>query len=167
LLTVDGDGDVCFGQQDSQLLLDDQVRLDLPEQRFQLVERLEFDHGHRRTLPLPGGRLRCREPHGSNGPFLSVRSDRTAGYPPSRFDRLVASAYTLGFMGEHGGNPQDVDADINDRMVRQIEQRRQLRPERRVSPSRPVAIERRRTCSYCYQPGDHPTPAHCLRALER
>jgi hypothetical protein len=27
--------------------------------------------------------------------------------------------------------------------------------------------ERRHRCSFCYQPGDHPTASHCLRALER
>jgi hypothetical protein len=50
-----------------------------------------------------------------------------------------------------------------------MELRRQARPDRRkrVESSAPVATERRRICAFCYQSGDHPTPAHCLRALER
>jgi hypothetical protein len=28
-------------------------------------------------------------------------------------------------------------------------------------------LDRRRICGYCYQRGDHPTAAHCMRALER
>ena len=55
---------------------------------------------------------------------------------------------------------------INDEMVRRMEERRRERPDRRERPVARVP-DRRRTCSYCYQPGDHPTPAHCLRALER
>jgi hypothetical protein len=57
--------------------------------------------------------------------------------------------------------------NVDDEMVRWMEERRALRPERRsVRPSRP-ASERRRVCAFCYQPGDHPTAAHCMRALER
>jgi hypothetical protein len=58
---------------------------------------------------------------------------------------------------------------INEQMVRQMELRRQARPDRRkrAESSAPVATERRRICAFCYQSGDHPTPAHCLRALER
>jgi hypothetical protein len=62
---------------------------------------------------------------------------------------------------------QEAGDEPNEQMVRQMEQRRQLRPERRVSPARCVRIERRRLCEYCYHPGDHQTAADCLRALER
>ena len=58
---------------------------------------------------------------------------------------------------------EDADA-TNEHMVAQMELRRQARPERRVFPSTPVANERRRSCAYCHQPGDHPTPSPCLRA---
>jgi hypothetical protein len=58
-------------------------------------------------------------------------------------------------------------AAANDSMVRQMESRRQNQTERRSWPSKAVPVERRRTCSYCYQSGDHPTPDHCRRALER
>jgi hypothetical protein len=63
----------------------------------------------------------------------------------------------------------DDEADaINEQMARAMEERRRVQPERRgarrtASPS----VERRRICGYCYQPGDHPTAAHCMRALER
>ena len=55
---------------------------------------------------------------------------------------------------------------INDRMVQQMERRRRQQPERRqrVELTTP---DRRALCGYCYQHGDHPTPVHCLRALER
>ena len=56
--------------------------------------------------------------------------------------------------------------DVDDEMVRQMEIRQQARPERRKRVAPPVN-ERRQRCSFCYQPGDHPTPAHCLRALDR
>jgi hypothetical protein len=55
----------------------------------------------------------------------------------------------------------------NDEMARQMEERRLSRPERRSGASVPVTPERRAVCAYCFQRGDHPTPAHCLRALER
>lgn len=55
---------------------------------------------------------------------------------------------------------------INEQMVRQMELRRQQQPERRQRVQ-PHAQERRAICSFCFQHGDHPTPAHCLRALER
>jgi hypothetical protein len=62
---------------------------------------------------------------------------------------------------------QDAD-EINEQMVRQMELRRQERPERRQRPSvQPVGGERRRICSFCYQPGDHRTANQCLGALER
>ena len=54
---------------------------------------------------------------------------------------------------------------INDAMARALD-RRAARPERRRSAATPRA-ERRTICSYCFQHGDHPTPASCLRALER
>jgi hypothetical protein len=66
--------------------------------------------------------------------------------------------------------PTRQEADIiNDQMVRQMELRRQARPERRqrVRKRAPAAKERRRTCAFCFEPGDHPSPVHCLRALER
>jgi hypothetical protein len=64
---------------------------------------------------------------------------------------------------------QQTADSIIEQMVRQMELRRQARPERRprVGARAPVASERRRFCAFCYQPGDHPTPTHCLRALER
>jgi hypothetical protein len=55
---------------------------------------------------------------------------------------------------------------VDDEMVRWMKERRQARPERRTA-GQPRADERRRVCAFCYQPGDHPTAAHCLRALER
>jgi len=62
---------------------------------------------------------------------------------------------------------------INDRMAAQIEQRRRATPnrrqqadDRRRSAKSPLP-DRRRICAYCFQRGDHPTAAHCLRALER
>ena len=53
---------------------------------------------------------------------------------------------------------------INEQMARQIEERRQQRPERRQRTTT-VVRERRALCQYCFQPGDHRTPAQCLRAL--
>lgn len=65
------------------------------------------------------------------------------------------------------GNPTDRQAEaLNDQMVRQMELRRQQRPERRQQRVA-TAQERRKVCAFCFQTGDHPTPAHCLRALER
>ena len=68
-------------------------------------------------------------------------------------------------MDERNLSEQDADA-INDQMAAQIERRRRERPNQRQS-SIPPAVERRVICSYCYQRGDHPTAAHCMRALER
>ena len=65
---------------------------------------------------------------------------------------------------------QQEEAAINAQMVRQIELRRQVLPEQRDSlgsMKAPVAKERRRTCAFCGQRGDHRTPAQCLSALER
>ena len=66
-------------------------------------------------------------------------------------------------------NPSDRDADaINDQMVAAMEERRRGLPNRRASSAtqKPM-VDRRRICGYCYQRGDHPTAAHCMRALER
>ena len=64
---------------------------------------------------------------------------------------------------------QQEEATINGQMVRQMELRRQALPEQRQASGSGgfVKNERRRTCAFCCQRGDHPTPAHCLRALER
>lgn len=70
-------------------------------------------------------------------------------------------------MDEDNANQNMDDEGANKQMARQIEQRREARPERRGSSSGPSNIERRSICMYCYQPGDHPTLADCLRALER
>lgn len=65
------------------------------------------------------------------------------------------------------GMPNEREANgINDLMVQQMEQRRRERQERRKA-LRPQTPERRRVCSFCFQEGDHPTAAHCRRALER
>jgi hypothetical protein len=70
-------------------------------------------------------------------------------------------------------NVSDGDpAAIDDRMAARIEQRRLATPNRRQQahdrrdPTRDAA-DRRAICEYCFQAGDHPTPAHCMRALER
>jgi hypothetical protein len=68
-------------------------------------------------------------------------------------------------MAERLPSEQEANA-LNEKMVRQMELARQQRPERRQERVA-TANERRRICSFCFQPGDHPTPAHCLRALER
>ena len=68
-------------------------------------------------------------------------------------------------------NLSDREADaINDQMVAAMEQRRQGLPNRRQSSNdrqKAPGVERRRICGYCYQRGDHPTAADCMRALER
>ena len=69
-------------------------------------------------------------------------------------------------MGDSSISKETADA-INEQMVRQMELRRQQQPERRQrAASAAPARERRAVCSYCFQHGDHPTPVHCLRALE-
>jgi hypothetical protein len=55
---------------------------------------------------------------------------------------------------------------INDAMVQAMARRREERPNRRHTRTSP-RVERRQICAYCFQHGDHPTPAFCLRALER
>ena len=73
-------------------------------------------------------------------------------------------------MAEDKNVKGDADA-INDQMVRQMELRRRKTPERRRQTSSDAAggerkdKERRVICSFCFQPGDHRTPAQCLRAL--
>ena len=62
---------------------------------------------------------------------------------------------------------EEADA-INERMARAMAERRKITPERRrTRRTSAPGVERRRICGYCYQPGDHPTAAHCMRALER
>jgi hypothetical protein len=56
---------------------------------------------------------------------------------------------------------------INEQMVRQMEVRRQQQPERRRRGEVTHGQERRAICSYCFQHGDHRSPAQCLGALER
>jgi hypothetical protein len=64
-------------------------------------------------------------------------------------------------------SPEEAD-EINEAMVQAMERRRQAQPERRqAGTTNTPRIERRAICGYCFQPGDHPTPAFCLRALER
>lgn len=57
----------------------------------------------------------------------------------------------------------------DDLMVEQMLIRRTTtRPERRHTSHSPnPQFERRRTCSFCFQPGDHHSPDDCLRALTR
>ena len=73
----------------------------------------------------------------------------------------------------HGGEFRAVVA-ANRRLRRvQVDQRMELRrealPEQRDASrsDAPVVKERRQMCAFCSQRGDHPTPAHCLRTLER
>jgi hypothetical protein len=71
--------------------------------------------------------------------------------------------------GDKRSLTQQEATTVNDEMVRKMNLRRKERPERR-RPSLstvPVVRERRRICSFCYQPGDHQTAAQCLSALER
>jgi hypothetical protein len=63
--------------------------------------------------------------------------------------------------------PNTGEDAANDQMVQQMDQRRGRRSERHVARTARVTIDRRSTCVYCYQPGNHRTPADCLRALER
>ena len=65
-------------------------------------------------------------------------------------------------------NLSDRDADaINDQMVAAMERRRGMPNRRASSATQKPQVDRRRICGYCYQRGDHPTAAHCMRALER
>lgn len=61
---------------------------------------------------------------------------------------------------------QEADA-VNDGMVQAMDRRRRARPERRRAVAATPRIERRKVCTYCFQPGDHLTAASCRRALER
>jgi hypothetical protein len=100
---------------------------------------------------------------GPQGPYQDAR--RLPRYPadtsaPGRKENPM----------EHHQSPTDADADaINDVMVRRMEERRAARQERRNTDARPTrpGSERRQTCSYCYQRGDHRNAADCRRALER
>jgi D-serine deaminase-like pyridoxal phosphate-dependent protein len=69
-------------------------------------------------------------------------------------------------MSEPRLTPEEENA-INERIAKQIEERRRQRPDRRRRTGSAPTAERRRTCAYCFQAGDHPTAKHCLRALER
>lgn len=69
-------------------------------------------------------------------------------------------------MNEPNVNDRDADA-INDQMVAAMERRRGMPNRRESSTARQPSAERRRICGYCFQRGDHPTAAHCMRALER
>jgi hypothetical protein len=69
-------------------------------------------------------------------------------------------------MNEPNLNDREADA-INDQMVAAMERRRGMPNRRQSAADRPPSSERRRVCAYCFQRGDHPTPAHCMRALER
>jgi hypothetical protein len=91
-----------------------------------------------------------------------------AGVPTTRTAKTPEKASLVTSMDQRLPTQQEADT-INDRMVQQMELRRQARPERRqrVGTRVPAAKERRRICAFCFEPGDHPTPVHCLRALER
>lgn len=67
--------------------------------------------------------------------------------------------------GAAGEDRRSVLAD--EQAARSVVERRRQRPDRRRRPASAHEMERRRTCGYCYQEGDHATPAQCLRALER
>jgi hypothetical protein len=69
-------------------------------------------------------------------------------------------------MDERQPTEQEAES-INEQMAASMAARRRAQPERRQAGSATPRTERRRVCGYCYQPGDHPTPAHCMRALER
>jgi hypothetical protein len=69
-------------------------------------------------------------------------------------------------MSQPNLNDREADA-INDQMVAAIERRRGMPNRRESSTARQPSVERRRICGYCFQRGDHPTAAHCMRALER
>jgi hypothetical protein len=69
-------------------------------------------------------------------------------------------------MNEPNLNEREADA-INEQMVAAMERRRGLPNRRETSTVRQPPVERRRICGYCFQRGDHPTAAHCMRALER
>lgn len=69
---------------------------------------------------------------------------------------------------EKDGPGEDAGRVLADEQAaRSVVERRRERPDRRQRTGSPQQMERRRTCGYCYQEGDHATPAQCLRALER
>lgn len=83
---------------------------------------------------------------------------------------ILASCIVVPSTGpvENTVNTDEAAADaINEQMVRQMERRRQQQAERRKTTPPLPDHERRVTCSFCFQPGDHPTPRHCMWALER
>jgi hypothetical protein len=82
-----------------------------------------------------------------------------------RLQHLGRNFSTIAMMDERNLNDQQADA-INDQMAAQIERRRREMPDQRRRAG-PRTTERRQICSYCFQRGDHPTAAHCMRALER
>jgi len=69
-------------------------------------------------------------------------------------------------MSEPNLSEREADA-INEEMVAAMERRRGMPNRRQRSSVRQPSAERRRICGYCFQRGDHPTAAHCMRALER
>ncbi len=64
-----------------------------------------------------------------------------------------------------GISRREADA-IDDSMAQAMLRRREARPERRQRSATP-RVDRRKICAFCFQRGDHPTPAACLKALER
>lgn len=80
-------------------------------------------------------------------------------------DQLMHNVPHLLCLSDVTQDEQQADA-INDAMVEAMTQRRRERQERRQAVQT-ARVERRRVCAYCFQPGDHGSPADCLRALER
>jgi hypothetical protein len=98
------------------------------------------------------------EPKAKSSLFQNARVDDVTG--SATVDRHSAA-------DDRSGPSQQQADNTNDEMARQMEERRLSRPERRSGAGVAVTPERRTVCAYCFQRGDHPTPAHCLRALER
>jgi hypothetical protein len=72
---------------------------------------------------------------------------------------------TIHLMDDRSLTNQEAEA-INDQMAAAMERRRAMPNQRTESTAQPRE-DRRRVCGYCFQRGDHPTAAHCMRALER
>ncbi len=68
-------------------------------------------------------------------------------------------------MAEITASERDANA-IDEAMARRLTVRRLAQPERSRTVGIP-GVERRQVCGYCFQHGEHQTPAACLRALER
>jgi hypothetical protein len=68
-------------------------------------------------------------------------------------------------MSDLSADRRKADA-INDAMVAAMNRRRRQHQERR-RVAQPAFVERRKICSYCFQPGDHGSPRACLNALQR